>query len=75
MSRKAVAAELQSLLEQLQRLAAGAERLAANSGLVSPGYFRGMQTMVAMASGELDQKGLLTLHDRAVAAPVDMGHG
>jgi hypothetical protein len=66
MSRNAVAAELQRLIEDLQRLCAQAERLAASSGMVSPSHFRGAQTMLTMAAGDLDQKGLLHPHPAPV---------
>jgi len=59
MSRNAVAAELQGLIEQLQRLNARAEQLAKASGMTDPKWFRGAHTAYTMAAGELDQKGLL----------------
>lgn len=57
--RNVVAAEIQSLLEQMQALALNGERLAAASRMVSAAHFRAMQTAISMVAGELDQKGLL----------------
>lgn len=57
--RAIVAAEVQAVLEQLQRLISEGERLAGASGMVKPQHFRAMQTSVMLAAGELDQKGLL----------------
>lgn len=59
MSRNAVARELQSLIQQLQRLNNDAEQLARASGLVNPVLFGGARSAYTMAAGELDQKGLL----------------
>ena len=60
MSRKAAAAELQDLIEQMHALCARGARLAeASGGLVNPSYFRGAASAMTMAAGDLDQKGLL----------------
>lgn len=60
MSRNALAAEFVRICREMQRLAAAGEQLAQNSGgMVDPKWFRGAQTMTAMAAGELEQKGLL----------------
>ncbi len=59
MSRNAAATELQSLIEQINGMAARAERLAiASGGLVDPKWFRGAQISMAMAGGDLESKGL-----------------
>jgi hypothetical protein len=59
-SRQAAGRELQSLIEQINGLTQQAERLAvASGGLVDPKYFRGAKSMMQMAAGDLDQKGLL----------------
>lgn len=66
MSRNAAAAELQSILESIQGLAIRGERLAeASGGIVDPVWFRGMQTSVTMAAGDLHQKGLLSAAEPA----------
>lgn len=67
MSRHVVAGEIQQALEQIQKAAQQAEQLARSSSLVDPKWFRGMQTMVAMAAGELEQKGLLQKRELAKA--------
>lgn len=60
MSRNAAATELQSLIEQINGMATRAEKLAqASGGMVDPKWFRGVQTCVGMAAGDLEQKGLL----------------
>ena len=59
MSRNAAAAELQTLIEQIDAMALRAERLAIASGtLVDPKWFRGARASISMAAGDLDQKGL-----------------
>lgn len=68
MSRNAVATELSRQMLELQRLLRDAEQLAAASKLIDPKWFRGAQTSVMMAAGELDQKGLLVQPDQPVAA-------
>lgn len=73
MSRQAAARELQSLLEQLNRLTVEAENLAKASGdLCDPKYFRGARSMVQMAAGELDQKGLLDRPNRYKDQPEEV---
>lgn len=60
MSRNIAAREMQELIEQVQVLLGRGERLAqASGGMVSPKHFRGARTMMAMAAGDLDEKGLL----------------
>jgi len=71
MSRNAVAAELQRILTDLQRLCITGEQLAKSSALVDSKWFRGAMSAATMAAGELEQKGLL----HPVAPPVDVGHG
>lgn len=66
MSRKALAAELQRILEQIQALAIHGEQLAGSTALVSASPFRAIQSAVSVAAGELDQKGLL---DRKEVVP------
>lgn len=65
MSRQAVARELQSLLEQIDRLLIEAENLAKASALVNPSYFGGARASIQLAAGDLDQKGLF---DRVATA-------
>ena len=60
MSRNACAAEIQSLLEQLQALVDRGDALARSTGMVNASLFGAMRTAVTLAAGELDQKGLLT---------------
>ena len=60
MSRAAVARELQRLIEESNRLLIEAEKVANSSGdLVDAKYFRGARSMMQMAAGDLDQKGLI----------------
>lgn len=71
MSRNAVAAELQQVIEKLQQACEQAERLARSSGLVDPKWFRGAHAAATMALGELDQKGMVD--KRPVPAPAEVG--
>lgn len=73
MSRAAVARELQRLIEESNRLLIEAEKVANSSGdLVDAKYFRGARSMMQMAAGDLDQKGLLE-RPAAPAANVEPG--
>ena len=68
MSRAAVARELQRLIEESNRLLIEAEKVANSSGgLINPKYFRGARSMLQMAAGDLDQKGLLEIKTPAAA--------
>lgn len=69
--KNVAAAEMQSLIEQLQGLIARGERLAQSSRLVDPRWFRGAQTMATMAAGDLDEKGLLTTNPAPIAKPLE----
>lgn len=58
-SRNAVAAELQTIIEQIDGMCLRAERLATSSGgMVDPGRFRAGRAAMRLAAGDLDQKGL-----------------
>lgn len=59
MSRVRVARELQSLIEQADKLLAEAEGLARSSRLINPSYFGGARSSMRLAAGDLDQQGLL----------------
>lgn len=65
MSRHAVADEFRKILTELQQAAARGEALAMSGGMVDPKWFRGIKTLVQMAAGDLDQKGLLDLEHKA----------
>jgi tellurite resistance protein len=71
--RNAAAAEMQTLLEQLQGLCARAERLAQASGIVDPKWFRGAHTAVTMAAGEMDAKGLISRELPQARMPAEPG--
>lgn len=70
MSRAAVAAELQKIIEELQQACARGEQLAKSSRLVDPKWFRGAMTAATMAAGDLEQKGLLQPHAPVVDTEV-----
>lgn len=70
MSRAAVARELQRLIEESNRILIEAENLANSGGLIDAKYFRGARSMLQMAAGDLDQKGLLE-HRAPAAANVE----
>lgn len=67
--RNVVAAELATLIGELQQQLLRAEALAQSSGLVRPHWFRGAQTAMAMAAGDLDQKGLLAKQQTTPQVP------
>lgn len=59
MSRHTVADEMRKIIVELQLALDRGEALAKSSGMVQQKWFAGARSMVTMAAGEMQQKGLL----------------